>query len=94
MKDTGLATVEIKDLGLKTTPVSILNRKDLNSLILVTSNEGKTEFTVSVVNTLSDTKVYSNNWASGSFKGELKVDLGMDGNFVIVRDDNGYLLLL
>lgn len=79
---------------MKTNPVSILNRKDLNSLFLVTSNEGETEYAVTIVNTLTDEKAYSKEWASGSFTGDFKAELSMDGNFIIVRDDTGFLLLL
>lgn len=89
-----MTTVDIEALGLKSTPVSVMNRKDLNSLILVTSNEGKTEFAISVVNTFSDAKAYLKEWASDSFTGDFKVELSMEGSFIVVRDDNGYLVLL
>jgi hypothetical protein len=71
-----------------------MNRKDLNSLILVTSNVEKTEYTVTVVNTLDDSKAYSRTWTSTSFTGEFKAELSTEGSFALLRDDSGFVMLL
>ncbi len=94
ISEGSMTTVDIEALGLKSTPVSIMNRKDLNSLILVTSNVGKTEYAVSVVNTISNVTAYLKEWASGSFTGDFKVELSTEGSFIVVKGGNGYLMLL
>jgi hypothetical protein len=89
-----MRTVNLEASALKNSPVSVLNRKDLNSLILVTSNAEKTEYAVTVVNTLDDSKAYSRTWTSTSFTGEFKAELSTEGSFVLLRDDSGFVMLL
>ena len=54
----GIASVDIGTPGLEDTPVSILNRKDINTLILLTKSSSTDQYTLTVVDTLTDTKVY------------------------------------
>ncbi len=94
VSDSQLRTVILEASALKNTPVSVMNRKDLNSLILVTSNVEKTEYAVTVVNTLDDSKAYSRAWTSASFTGEFRAELSSKGSFVLLRDDSGFVMLL
>lgn len=44
------------------TPVSLLNRRDLNALIMLTKSSSTNKYTLTILNTFNDIKMYSKSW--------------------------------
>ncbi len=94
VKANGISSIALEASALEDTPISILNRKDLNSLILVTKSAATSQYTVTIVNTATDTKVYSKSWTSAQYDTNFIAELSSEGNFVLLKDGSGFLLLL
>ena len=90
----GIYSINLGTGTLEDTPVSIINRKDLNALIVVTKNSFTLQYVVTIVNTLNDKKTYSKAWPSTAYNGNFMVDFNSDGKFVLIRQTAGFLLLL
>jgi len=71
-----------------------MNRKDLNSLIVVSNTASTSQYTITIINTVSESKVYSRSWSKTSYTAPFTADISTEGPFVLLRDSNGFVLLL
>ena len=59
------------------------------------SNSSSTnQFTVTLVNTDNDQQLYTRSWTSSQYSGKFVAELTSDGNFILLKDETGFLLLL
>lgn len=92
--DNAILSISLGDSVLENTPLLIENKKTLNALFILTKDFQSQKHTMAIVNTLEDKLVYSRSWSSSSFNGEFLTEISDAGDFVLIRDSNGFLLLL
>jgi hypothetical protein len=71
-----------------------MNRKDLKSLIVVSNTASTSQYTVTIIDTVQESKVYSRSWSKTSYTTPFVADISTEGPFILLRDSNGFVLLL
>lgn len=79
---------------IEDTPIALINRKDMNALIFLTKSSSTNKYTLTVLNTVNEQRVYSKSWENSQYVGSIKAELTNEGNFILARDNKGFLLLI